>query len=234
MSSDIGSPNDCITRYRALQLERPDFFYEPANSPIAILTDDQEIAAAQAEEADRRKLRNQRAPDVRVGVLAADPYLGLLTRDAVRFSDQSRGIYNRLIGELGCMVMPKMGDHFILIRIFRHATRNWAWEFPGGFISPGEHPEIAAMHELQEEIGAVRPSLRALGTIRPYPSFSSTCTHLYMATIEDFGEPQRAEGIACVEKVLPMRLLEMVDAGDISDASTLACILRAKLRGLIA
>jgi ADP-ribose pyrophosphatase len=234
MSSDIGSPEDCITRYRALRLARPDCFLEPANSPIAILTDDQEIAAAQAEEAERRQLRNQRAPDLRIGVLAADPYLGILTRDAVRFPDRSRGIYNRHIGELGCMVMPKIGDHIILIRIFRHANRDWTWEFPGGYISPGEQPEVAAMHELEEEIGAIRPLLHALGTIRPYPSFSSTCTHLYMATIDDFGEPQSAEGIASVEKVSPARLFEMVDNGEISDASTLACILKAKLRGLIA
>jgi len=107
-SNDMGSPEDCLARYRALRVERPDCFRDPASSPIAILTDDDDIAAAQADEAARRKLNKQLAPDVRVGVLAADPYLGMLARDAVRFADQSLGVYNRHIGEPGCVIMPKI------------------------------------------------------------------------------------------------------------------------------
>jgi ADP-ribose pyrophosphatase len=233
MSNDMGSPEDCLARYRALRMERPDCFREPANSPIAILTGDDDIAAAQAEEAARRKLNRQLAPDVRIGVMAADPYLGMLTRDAVRFADQSLGVYNRHIGEPGCVIMPKIGDFIVLIRIFRHATRDWAWEFPGGRISPGEDPDVTARHELEEEIGAIRPRLQALGMIHPYPAFSSARIHLYVATIEDFGEPQNAEGIISINKVSPGRLLEMVEHGEITDAAALACILKAQLRGLI-
>jgi ADP-ribose pyrophosphatase len=233
MSNDMGSPEDCLARYRALRRQRPDCFREPANSPIAILTDDEDVAAAQAEEAARRKLNNQLAPDVRVGVLAVDPYLGMLARDAVRFADQSLGVYNRHIGEAGCVIMPKIGDHIVLIRIFRHATRDWAWEFPGGRISPREDPDIAALHELEEEIGAVHPRLQPLGMVHPYPAFSGTCIHLYMATIEDFGGPQIAEGILAIDTVSSARLLEMVDKGEITDATAIACILRAQLRSFI-
>jgi ADP-ribose pyrophosphatase len=233
MSSDLGSPEDCLARYRALRLERPDCFREPANSPIAILADDDDIAAAQAEEVVRRKLNRQPAPDVRIGVLAVDPYLGMLTRDAVRFADQSLGVYNRHIGEPGCVIMPKIGDQIVLIRIFRHATRDWAWEFPGGRISPGEDPDVTALHELEEEIGAVRPRLQPLGTAHPYPAFSSACIHLYVATIEGLGAPQTAEGIISTDKVSPARLLEMVDRGEITDASAIACILKARLRSFM-
>jgi ADP-ribose pyrophosphatase len=126
-----------------------------------------------------------------------------------------------------------IGDHIVLIRIFRHATRDWAWEFPGGLISPGADPDLAALHELEEEIGAIRPRLQALGTVHPYPAFSSTCIHLYMATIEDLRGPQIAEGIISVDRISPARLLEMVDRGEITDASAIACILKARLQGLI-
>jgi ADP-ribose pyrophosphatase len=233
MSDDMGSPENCLARYRALRVERPECFAEPAYCPIAILTDDDDIAAAKAEEIARRKLKNQLAPDVRIGVLAADPYLGMLTRDAVRFADRSLGIYNRHIGEAGCVIMPKIGDEIVLIRIFRHATRDWAWEFPGGRISPGENPDIAAQHELEEEIGAVRPRLQPLGMVHPYPAFSGTRIHLYMATIENLGGPQIAEGIVSIDRILPPRLLEMADNGEITDAAALACILKARLRGFI-
>lgn len=106
MSDDMGSPEGSLARYRALLAERPDCFRDPADSPIAILTVDQDIAMAQSQEAASRKLRNLSFPDVRVGVLAADPYLGMLTRDAVRFADSSLGVYNRHIGEPGCVIMP--------------------------------------------------------------------------------------------------------------------------------
>jgi hypothetical protein len=52
MNSELGS-QDCLARYRALHTERPDCFSEPANSPIAILTDVVDIEAAQAEEGAR-------------------------------------------------------------------------------------------------------------------------------------------------------------------------------------
>jgi ADP-ribose pyrophosphatase len=232
-SKEMGSPDDCLARYHALRLARPDYFHDPADSPIMILNDDRDIVSAQTEEAARRRPNDQLAPDLRVGVLAADPYLGMLTRDAVRFADQSLGVYNRHIGEPGCVIMPRIGDRIVLIRIFRHATRDWAWEFPGGRISPDEDPEITALHELEEEIGAIRPSLQALGTIYPYPAFSSARIHLYTATIEGFGTPQAAEGILTIDTVSAARLLEMVDIGEIQDASAIACALKARLRGLI-
>jgi ADP-ribose pyrophosphatase len=233
MSNDMGSPEDCLARYRALRVERPQCFREPANSPISILTAGGDIAAAQAEEAVRRESKKLLAPDVRVGVLAADPYLGVLARDAVRFADQSLGLYNRHIGEAGCVIMPRIGDDIVLIRIFRHASRDWSWEFPGGYVAPGENPDVAAAHELEEEIGAVGSRLQALGAIHPYPAFSSSRIQLYTATIESFGEPQNAEGIVSIEKVSPARLLEMASNGEINDAVALACILKAQLRGFI-
>jgi hypothetical protein len=54
-----------------------------------------------------------------------------------------------------------------------------------------------------------------------------------VATIEDLGRPQIAEGIISVDKMSSARLLEMVDEGEITDAVALACILKARLRGHI-
>jgi ADP-ribose pyrophosphatase len=166
--NDMGAPEDCLAHYHAWRRGQPEHFREPANSPIEILTGDRDIAAAQAEEAARRERNNRLSPDLRVGILAADPYLGMLTRDAVRFADRSLGIYNRRIGEPGCVILPKNADRIVLIRIFRHASRDWAWEFPGGRISPGEDPATAALHELEEEIGAITRACR------PWASFILT------------------------------------------------------------
>jgi ADP-ribose pyrophosphatase len=233
MSDDIGSPAGSLLQYRALLAERPDHFRDPADSPIAILTAEGDIVAAQREEAARRISQGLSFPDVRIGVLAADPYLGSLTRDAVRFADGSLGVYNRHIGEAGCVMMPIIEGAIVLIRIFRHATRDWAWEFPGGRVSPGEDPETTARHELEEEIGAVNPVMTSLGSVFPYPAFSSSRIHLFAATIDAIGEPQRAEGIVSIERVSPARLFDMVNSGEIMDAAAIACVLKARLAGLM-
>ena len=113
------------------------------------------------------------------------------------------------------------------------ATRDWAWEFPGGRVSPGEDPEETARHELEEEIGAVNPVMTSLGSVFPYPAFSSSRIHLFAAIIDQIGNPQRAEGIVSIERVSPARLLSMVHSGEIMDAAAIACILKAQLARLI-
>jgi len=40
--------------------------------------------------------------------------------------------------------------HVLLVRQFRHLTREDSWELPGGAALPGERPEIAAQRELPE------------------------------------------------------------------------------------
>ena len=233
MTEETFSPKAGRAQYRALQDRRPDYFRDPIDSPVAILTTDNDIMAAQSEEAARRDVQGLSFPDLRIGVLASDPYLGLLTRDAVRFADGSLGVYNRHIGEPGCVILPILAGSVVLIRIFRHATRDWAWEFPGGRVSPGEDATEAARHELEEEIGAHAPVLQSLGTIQPYPAFSSASIHLFVATIDRVGAPQVAEGIASVETVSAAHLFEMVNDGIIQDGAALACILKARLKGLI-
>ncbi len=43
----------------------------------------------------------------------------------------------------------------------RHEDRS-TWEFPGGHIEEGEHPDDAARREMKEETGAVKFELEAL------------------------------------------------------------------------
>jgi 8-oxo-dGTP pyrophosphatase MutT (NUDIX family) len=51
-------------------------------------------------------------------------------------------------------VVPFVGaDGIVLVRQFRHLTRDHSWELPGGGALPGEPPESAAQRELQEEAG---------------------------------------------------------------------------------
>jgi ADP-ribose pyrophosphatase len=165
-------------------------------------------------------------------VVSLDPNIGTFRRDTVTFPDGSVGLYNRQIINPGCMVMPLLGGDVLLIRIFRYPTQTWGLEFPGGMIEPSENHKQAAMRELMEEIGA-EGELIPLGSIHRYPSFSNCQMHLFAARIESFGEAQVDEGIAEIVQVSPPELKALILAGEITDASTLACIMYAQLHGHI-
>src|SRR4029077_3137046 len=65
----------------------------------AMVRDAQEAANA------RRVAEWQSCEDLRVGVLADDPYM-LVLRDAARFPDGALGLYNRLLVPVGIVVVP--------------------------------------------------------------------------------------------------------------------------------
>lgn len=197
---------------------------------ITLLKDPADVERAQAEEGFRRQKKG--SSDVRVGLIAGDPYLGEIRRDAVRFCDGSFGLHNRHIGHPGCMAMPVIGDDVLLIRVFRHPTREWSWEFPGGAVG-SDKPHVAAMREIQEEIGTKCKHLTYVGIVHPYPSLSDAVVHLYLATVIGFGRPQAEENIAEIKVVSLDDLAGMVLSGEITDAVTISCIMQAKFRGLI-
>ena len=45
------------------------------------------------------------------------------------------------------------GKKFVMVRQWRHGSRDLSLEFPGGVFEPGENPQEAATRELLEETG---------------------------------------------------------------------------------
>src|SRR5207248_5224759 len=78
----------CLARYFELVRKRPERFDNPEGDIYEILLDPERIMYAKAEATRARVREALPSGDVRVGVLAEDPYL-LVMRDAVRFADGS-------------------------------------------------------------------------------------------------------------------------------------------------
>ena len=79
------------------------------------------------------------------------------------------------------MVIPVLGDRFVLVRQWRHAAQRITVEFPGGVRDGGEDPAETAARELLEETGFRAGKLTKLGACSPNPALFSNTFHCYLA-----------------------------------------------------
>lgn len=70
---------------------------------------------------------------------------------------------------------------FLMVRQFRHGSRNLTLEFPAGVVEPAEEPSAAAARELAEETGYLADRLTLLGAINPNPSFMCNTSYTFLA-----------------------------------------------------
>ena len=79
------------------------------------------------------------------------------------------------------MVIPVLGEDFLLVRQWRHAARRITTEFPGGVRDGDEDPAETARRELLEETGFRAGTLIHLGSCGPNPALFSNTFHIYLA-----------------------------------------------------
>lgn len=119
------------------------------------------------------------------------------------------------------------GD-IILVRQYRPAIGQWAWEIPAGSLKPGEDVERAARRECQEETGQVPAHLERLGSFYPTPGYCDEEMTFFKATglrirgPED--EPAHQDEDEDIEARTFAReeIQRMVAAGEIIDLKTIA------------
>lgn len=92
-----------------------------------------------------------------------------------------KGDYIILDARDWAIVIPKIGDKFLMVKQWRHGEKKLSIEFPGGVIDKGEEPEKAAIRELEEETGFKAGKLTKLGSVNPNPALFSNHVHVYLA-----------------------------------------------------
>ena len=228
------SDEQCLRRYYELRAAAPDHFDNPEGCPTQLLFAADEIEQAQHDVLIERQAAGWPIDDLRVGILAEDPYIGYVVRDAVRFFDGKLGLYNRVVASGGIVVLPLLPDGSIaLIRIFRHAARRWFLEAPQGFVLEGADPAEEARRELIEEMGAKVDELVPLGVVYTSTAMTSENLKMFAARISATGAPQRSEGIESIHTIAKADIDRLVDDGTICDGPTMSLILRARIRGLL-
>jgi ADP-ribose pyrophosphatase len=129
-------------------------------------------------------------------------------------------------GSVVILPVTAAGD-LILVRQYRHAIGQWAWELPAGSLKKGEDPERAAIRECHEEIGLVPETVERLGNFFPTPGYCDEDMIFYRAT--GLREPVKGEDAQQDEdediEPKPFALDElrrMIATGEIIDLKTVA------------
>jgi ADP-ribose pyrophosphatase len=124
----------------------------------------------------------------------------------------------------------------LLIRQYRHATRDTILEVPAGKIDPGESPYQTADRELQEEVGQRAARIEELGWIWTTPGFTDEKIYLY-AGFDLTGVDSRPEDDEIIEafRISLDEALDLIWSGELTDAkSALALIHAARNLGKLA
>jgi 8-oxo-dGTP pyrophosphatase MutT (NUDIX family) len=79
-------------------------------------------------------------------------------------------------------VIPLTPDNqVVMVRQYRHGTREITLEIPGGLTAPGDSPEDAARRELLEETGYEGDQLVLLGSACPQPAILNNRSVTFLA-----------------------------------------------------
>ena len=125
------------------------------------------------------------------------------------------------------VVLPVLADkRVVLIRQYRHATRQYLWELVAGRMDQGESVKEAAARELLEETGYRAKRFKVFLDVFPTPGFLEERMYILLAEglTEGQAQPEEDEKIA-VRAYKLKELKQMIRKGKLRDAKSVAGIL---------
>jgi ADP-ribose pyrophosphatase len=142
--------------------------------------------------------------------------------------------YEYVENQQGVCVMPLMdgGQKVIVLRQYRHAIRQWQWEFPAGGMVEGDDPLELARRELEEETGYTAERWTELGAF--YPSFGSSTQliHLFAAEGLTAGKQHLEPGEELEIHILEMdEVVRLIADGEFKHGAALAAVARWWAKG---
>ena len=121
-----------------------------------------------------------------------------------------------------------LNKEVVLIRQYRHGTREVALEIPGGIVEPGDTPERAARRELKEETGYESSEMILLGHVHPNPAFLNNRCSTFLArdvSLKGFQDQDDKEDIEVLIRPLD-EIPRLIREGEITHSLVLAAFYR--------
>lgn len=130
----------------------------------------------------------------------------------------------------GVAVLPLHEDGTVsIVRQFRYPFQQVVTELPAGKLEKGEDPRLAALREVEEEVGVVPGELISLGSLYVSPGISSEVLHMYLARGLRLAQSHPDDGEFLETDRIPFdALFRQVMEGTIHDAKTVALVLKTR------
>ena len=131
----------------------------------------------------------------------------------------------------GVAVLPLDDQDMVtLVRQYRYPFAKVITELPAGKLDGDEDHRVAALRELSEEVGLEPQELTYMGCLYASPGFCTEVLHMYLARGLKQGACHPDEGEFLERIKVPFdQLVEQVMNNEISDAKTVAAVLKAKV-----
>jgi ADP-ribose pyrophosphatase len=173
-----------------------------------------------------RKAGRTVAKILRSEMIYKGPVFGL-RRDEVLEPGGVRAIREVITHPGSVVVLPVLPDgRILLIRQYRHATRQYLWELVAGRIDHGESIKHAAARELMEETGYRAKRFREFLDMFPTPGFLEERMHVLLAETLTPGEAQPEEDERITAKAFERAAIErMIEKNVLRDAKSIAGLL---------
>ena len=125
------------------------------------------------------------------------------------------------------VVLPVLPDgRVVMVRQYRHATRQYLWELVAGRKEPEETPKEGAARELLEETGYRAKRYKVFLDVFPTPGFLEERMYLLLAEGLTAGEAQPEEDEKIEVRAFRLKeLKQMIKSGRMRDAKSIAGIL---------
>ena len=125
------------------------------------------------------------------------------------------------------VVLPVLPDgRIVMVRQYRHATRQYLWELVAGRKEPKETPKEGAARELLEETGYRAKRYKVFLDVFPTPGFLEERMYLLLAEGLTAGEAQPEEDEKIEVRAFRLKeLKQMIKSGRMRDAKSIAGIL---------
>jgi ADP-ribose pyrophosphatase len=125
------------------------------------------------------------------------------------------------------VVLPVFPDgRILMIRQYRHATRQFLWELVAGRKDPGENFAQGARRELKEETGYTARRWKKIMDLFPTPGFVSERMVIFLAQDLKSGQANPEDDEKITQRIFTLREAERwIRSGRIRDAKSIAGIL---------